>query len=222
MQYLERMKVTHRNQNRPVAHGLRNLHNGATIMQDLTDRRGGSRSSGFTMIELLVAIAVIAVLAALAIPNLLQSKIASNETATISSMRTYVAAQSMYIKTDFDQDGRLTYAEQFRDLYYTLRSGVPLGLIDREFADAGSADKPRSGYFFEDLNSFEGGSSFDYTVEFGLSALPAGYRKSGINTFVVDASGCVFQKDRSSNDSLGGVYPDVFAADSGWIPAPPE
>lgn len=181
---------------------------------------GGTR--GFTLVELMVAIAIIAVLAALAIPNLVQSKLASNETSAIASMRAYATAQYIYIKTDHDEDGRLTYAEHFRDLYYTPRANVPLGLIDKEFADADSPSSPRSGYFFEDLNAYEDGSSFDYAIEFGLAALPARYMKTGMNTFVVDASGCVFQKDRSSNESLGGLYPNVFLADSGWIPAPPE
>jgi prepilin-type N-terminal cleavage/methylation domain-containing protein len=51
---------------------------------------------GFTLIELLIVIAVIAILAAIAIPNLLSSRKAANESSAISSVRTLVTAEETY------------------------------------------------------------------------------------------------------------------------------
>ncbi|HEY3267503.1 MAG TPA: prepilin-type N-terminal cleavage/methylation domain-containing protein [Armatimonadota bacterium] len=55
---------------------------------------------GFTLIELLIVIAVIAILAAIAIPNLLSSRKAANESSAIASLRTIVSAEETYRSRD--------------------------------------------------------------------------------------------------------------------------
>ncbi len=54
---------------------------------------------GFSLIELLVVVAIILIIAAIAIPNLLQARVAANEASAVASLRTIDTAMVTYIST---------------------------------------------------------------------------------------------------------------------------
>jgi len=54
---------------------------------------------GFSLIELLIVVAIILVIAAIAIPNFMRSRIAANETACVANMRNVVTANVVYSST---------------------------------------------------------------------------------------------------------------------------
>ncbi len=54
------------------------------------------RHKGFTLIELMIVVAIIAIIAAIAIPNLLRSRLQSNESAAISNLKAIVGAEVAY------------------------------------------------------------------------------------------------------------------------------
>jgi len=124
--------------------------------------------NGFSLIELMIVVAIIAIIAAFAIPSLIGARIAANEAAAIQSLRTIHTAQvhfqsSAYV--DVDGDGTGDFATSLAQLH------DPLGDGSVHPIDSGLADGSKSGYMFV-MNTTLGNSAAGTPPTFTCQANP--------------------------------------------------
>jgi type IV pilus assembly protein PilA len=70
-----------------------------TAKNSMRKRRARRADAAFSLIELLIVVAIILIIAAIAIPNLIRSKMAANEAAAASNVRTITTAALVYNST---------------------------------------------------------------------------------------------------------------------------
>ena len=136
-----------------------------------------NKKAGFTLIELMIVVAIIAIIAAIAIPNLLRSRIQSNESAAIGNLRTVIGAQVAYMASEN------AYSTDF----VTLTGATPPYL-------EGDWAATKSGY-----NFVMGGDA----MNFACNANAASYGVTGGRGFFTDASGVIRFADGADADATG-------------------
>jgi prepilin-type N-terminal cleavage/methylation domain-containing protein len=109
------------------------------------------RTRGFSLVELLIVIAIILVVTAIAIPNLLRSKISANEAAAVQTLRTIITAQAGYALTY----PTLGYSNSLTNLKFPP-VGNPVSSTEAGYLDwvLGCAAQPcaKSGYRYSIIN----------------------------------------------------------------------
>jgi type IV pilus assembly protein PilA len=150
-------------------------------------------NKGFSLIELLIVVAIILIIAALAIPNLLRARIAANEGSAVSCMRTINTAQFAY-NSSYPTAG---YATALADLGPPTAAGCGAAgpsqanacLIDYALAQAfaGGATGGKSGYKFGST----GIPSSGINSSFVTGASPQNYNISGVRNFCATEDGVI-------------------------------
>ena len=104
-----------------------------------------NKNKGFSLIELLIVVAIILIIAAIAIPNLLRARMAANESAAASSIRTINTAEVSYV-TAYPTTGYAVLAALGGPSPCPAPSAAFACLIDNNLAVPPAGGK--SGYIF--------------------------------------------------------------------------
>jgi type IV pilus assembly protein PilA len=140
------------------------------------------KQKGFSLIELLIVVAIILIIAAIAIPNLLRSRMAANEASAVGSVRTINTAEVTY-STTYPSIGfaNLVSLGGAASTCATTATSTAACLIDATLA-AGT----KSGYTFAATATGTAPS-----VQYTATAVPVVIGQSGQRGFFSDQSGVI-------------------------------
>jgi hypothetical protein len=177
--------------------------------------------------------------------ELVYRRVGRNELGAISVCRGFVAAENEYASEGRDGDPAGIYALKLisdegmhNGLYWPTAEGEtpsPAGPFVASAAEEGyrrgEGRTPYHGYYYRLLyaqGSNANGGAREYfkdgvmTEGFALVAWPADYGASGVQTFIVNMDGVVFQKDLGEDTATAVEAIKSFDPDSSWTAIAPE
>jgi len=158
-----------------------------------------NKQKGFSLIELLIVVAIILIIAAIAIPNLIRSKIAANEASAVATLRTLNTAEVVYSST-------YNVTNSFAATLAALGDGGTAGqctagfiptsasacLIDGALEAATAAANAKSGYIL----TYPAPTAAGYTIQNN----PSQPGSSGVRHFYTDQT-LVIRQNSAANAS---------------------
>jgi type IV pilus assembly protein PilA len=148
------------------------------------------KTSGFSLIELLIVVAIILIIAAIAIPNLLRSRMAANEASAVGSVRTVNTATVTYNSTyNNGYPSTLTEIGTTAVTQPTCNAGM--------FIDSVLTAGAKSGYTFtmgpgsQTVTAPPGCTTAGYVDGYYIKAVPTSAGTTGTRAFCSDQTGII-------------------------------
>lgn len=152
-------------------------------------RRGAQRSlqaNGFTLMELLIVMAIIAILMLIAIPTVGSLKKRANDLSAVQSVKTLMNAQNMYDSTYPSNGFACTIASMGGDPKSGAPSPTSAQLIQPDLASG-----VKSGYVFNMTCNKQNLNGTDRATGYQITAVPITVGQTGDRGFCADQSGSI-------------------------------
>jgi len=170
------------------------------------------KQKGFSLIELLIVVAIILIIAAIAIPNLLRARISANESSAASSIRTINTGEVSFYSTYPAQGYSTPGAAALTALGPGAVTGCPATgpvvtaacLIDWNLSQAATIALAKSGYYFGLTST---GAAVPY-LSYTASGAPAAFNQTGVRSFCSNEDGVIHY---NPSQGAGGTPTVVWA-----------
>ncbi|MEK7469372.1 MAG: type II secretion system protein [Planctomycetota bacterium] len=183
------------------------------------------RAAAFTLIELLIVLAISIMLFSIALTSLSRARLASNESQAVAALRHVAITETAWRQNDADGNGEADFwTQDWSGLYRVANhDGAPWGLISADLAKADGAPAlatsggtrpqvtamlvsgyavPHAGYLFRAMTTDNSDPARPYQAggpsnpsKFGFTAWPAEPESTGHHVFILLESGAIWARD---------------------------